>query len=197
MALEFYLKNIKDNQKEKIIWNASFFKEYLSLYDKKIIENNCAMERFMLQLLGLSLKKKENSNGSLIDFSHFCEIFKESINILNEIFNSNIFGIYLTNAFNITAPNFIKNLVFNGGPKINPGIVSIKDKGTLETIIKEFNQSFNKIGVFIDKKDVKVECIEEIKKIKHIYNNKKSLNEHEKTLKNTIKTYCWIEDIII
>ena len=195
LALEFYLKHMKDNNNEKEVWNTNFFKEHLSLYDKKIIENNCAMERFMLQILGLSLKKKENSNSSIVDFLHFCNVFKKSIDILNEIFNSNIFGIYLTNAFNITAPNFIKNLVFNGGPKINPGIVSIKDKDTLETTINEFNQSVNKIGVFIDKDDVIVECIEEIKKIKHIYNNKKSLNEQDNTLKNTIETFCWIEDI--
>ena len=152
------------------------------------------MERFMLQLLGLNLKKKENSNGSTIDFSHFYEILKKSIDILNNIFNSDIFGIYLTNAFNITAPNFIKNLVFNGGPKISPGIVSIKDKDTLETIIKDFNQSFNKIDIFVDKNDIMVECIEEIKKIKDIYNNKKSHNINDEILKKTIENYYWIEE---
>jgi hypothetical protein len=110
------------------------------------------------------------------------------------MFNSNIFGLYLKNAFNITAPNFIKNLVFNGGPKINPGVVSIKDKDKLEKTIIDFNQSFNKMDIFVDRHDVIIECIEEIKKIKRIDNNKKSQNKYDKTLKNTIETFAWIEE---
>ena len=35
--------------------------------------------------------------------------------------------------FNITVPNFFKNLIFNGGPKINEGIIDIKDIETLES----------------------------------------------------------------
>ena len=36
--------------------------------------------------------------------------------------------IYLKNKYNNTAPGFFKNLIFKGGPNINPGIVSIRDK---------------------------------------------------------------------
>ena len=195
LALEFHLKFIKDKENEEEVWNANFFKEHLSFNDKKIVENSCAMERFMLQLMGLNLKKrKESHDESFIDFLDYSEIFNKSIRVLDSMFNSNIFGLYLKNAFNITAPNFIKNLVFNGGPKINPGVVSIKDKDKLEKTIIDFNQSFNKMDIFVDRHDVIIECIEEIKKIKRIDNNKKSHNEYDKTLKNTIETFAWIEE---
>ncbi|MGB6590753.1 MAG: hypothetical protein WA323_07115 [Candidatus Nitrosopolaris sp.] len=48
-------------------------------------------------------------------------------------------AIYLKNSFNITALNFIKNLVFSGGPRAKPGIISIKDADTLESNIDSFN----------------------------------------------------------
>lgn len=37
--------------------------------------------------------------------------------------------------FNITAPNFFKNLIFNGGPKINENVVHIKNIEYLNQIL--------------------------------------------------------------
>jgi hypothetical protein len=43
--------------------------------------------------------------------------------------------IFLKNMFNISAPNFFKNLIFNGGPIIKRHIISIKDVETFESNI--------------------------------------------------------------
>ena len=66
----------------------------------------------------------------------------------------------------IPAPNFIKNLVFEGGPKINPRIVSIDDSTNLESHIENFNQNFSKLGITVEKFDVMVECTKELEKKK-------------------------------
>jgi hypothetical protein len=146
-------------------------KESLSQYDQRIVSNECAMERFMLQLLGLNLLcKKEDPNSYnaiiIIDFEHFSILFGKAIKIISDIFGSQISRNYLENSFNITAPNFIKNLVFEGGPKINPGIVSIKDSTMLEIYIESFNHNFSKLGISVAKSDVMIECIKELEKRK-------------------------------
>ena len=75
-------------------------------------------------------------------------------------------AIYLKNAFNITAPNFIKNLVFYGGPRAKPGVISIKDADTLESNIDSFNRNFSKVGITVEKHDVVIECREKLEKLK-------------------------------
>lgn len=159
-------------------WTSNFFKETLPKYDQRLITNQCAMERFILQLIGLNLRKGQDN---IIDFEHHSKLFRLATKILSEIFGSNIFGRYLQNAFNITATNFIKNLVFQGGPMINAGIISIGNTFTLELCIEKFNQSFSKLGIAVERTDVKIECIKELKKRaqreKHIQttNNKENI----------------------
>ena len=87
--------------------------------------NQCAMERLILQLLGLNLRKRD---GGTIDFEYHSMLFSKAMEIISDLFGSKISSTHLQNSFNITAPNFIKNLVFEGGPKINPRIVSIDDR---------------------------------------------------------------------
>ena len=142
-------------------WASDFFKETLPKYDQRLITNQCAMERFILQLIGLNLRKGQDK---IIDFEHHSKLFRLATKTLSEIFDSNIFGRYLQNAFNITATNFIKNLVFQGGPMINAGIISIGNTSTLELSIEKFNQSFSKLGITVERTDVKIECIKELKR---------------------------------
>ncbi|CAN5420617.1 hypothetical protein BH18THE2_BH18THE2_06520 [soil metagenome] len=157
-------------------WTSAFFKETLPKYDQRLIINRCAMERFIFQIIGLNLRKGQDN---IVDFEYHSELFRTATKILSEIFGSNIFGRYLQNSFNITATNFIKNLVFQGGPKINPGIVFIDESSTLEVCIEKFNQSFSKLGITVERSDVKTECIKELKrrvereKHNQIINNKK------------------------
>jgi very-short-patch-repair endonuclease len=160
-------------------WDSDFFKENLPKYDQRLITNQCAMERLILQLIGLNLRKGQDN---IIDFEHHSILFRTATKILSEIFGSNIFGRYLQNAFNITATNFIKNLVFQGGPKINAGIIFIDNSSTLELCIEKFNQSFSKLGITVERADVKIECIKELKrraqneKDVQVTNNKENLD---------------------
>jgi hypothetical protein len=155
-----------------------------------------------LQLLGLNLCKKEDPNAYnaiIIDFEHFSILFGKAIKIISDIFGSQISGNYLKNSFNITAPNFIKNLVFEGGPKINPGIVSIKDSTTLEIYIESFNRNFSKLGISVAKSDVRIECIKELEKrkkkmmmmTKTSTNNTDNDNQGD-NCKRVIEGYQWL-----
>ena len=72
MAIMFNSQQQFNNSKENN-WTTEYFKESLSQYDQRIVSNECAMERFMLQLLGLNLRKKEDPNANnaiIIDFEH-------------------------------------------------------------------------------------------------------------------------------
>jgi len=147
-------------------WTTSYFKDTLSNYDQRLVTNQCAMERLILQLLGLNLRKRDDVT---IDFEHHSMLFNKAMDIISNLFGSNTSSTYLQNSFNITAPNFIKNLVFEGGPKINPRIISINDSTNLEYNIENFNQNFSKLGVSVGRFDVMVECIKELEKKKKIY----------------------------
>lgn len=201
MAIKFNSQQQQFNSSREDNWTTNYFKESLSQYDQRIVSNECAMERFMLQLLGLNLRKKEDpkaNNAIIIDFEHFSILFGKAIKIISDIFGSQISGNYLKNSFNITAPNFIKNLVFEGGPKINPGIVSIKDSTTLEIYIESFNHNFSKLGISIAKSDVMIECIKELEKRKKMMmitntsrNNTDNDNQGD-NCKRVIEGYLWL-----
>jgi Protein of unknown function (DUF559) len=62
----------------------------------------------------------------------------------------NTAAIHLKNMYNITAPGFFKNLFFKGGPNLNPGVISIKDRFTLDSIINNFNKNFSSIGITVE-----------------------------------------------
>jgi hypothetical protein len=95
-------------------------------YDSILVQNQSALERFMLLLLGLNLKTGKNG---ILDFEHSAEVFGKGIQIIREIFGEQgeTAGIHLKNMFNVSAPGFFKNLVFFGGPNINPAIVLINN----------------------------------------------------------------------
>ena len=200
MAMTFNLQQQQFNNSKENNWTTDYFKESLSQYDQRIVSNQCAMERFMLQLLGLNLCKKEDPNANsaiIIDFEHFSILFGKAIKIISDIFGSQISGNYLKNSFIITAPNFIKNLVFEGGPKINPGIVSIKDSTTLEIYIESFNRNFSKLGISVAKSDVMIECIKELEKRKKMMMTKTSTNNTDNdnqgdNCKRVLEGYQWL-----
>ena len=77
-------------------------------------------------------------------------------------------GIHLKNMFNISAPGFFKNLIFQGGPNINLGIVKIKDIEMLKASIEDFNTHFAKFGITVDISDIKNECLGTLRKMDNI-----------------------------
>jgi very-short-patch-repair endonuclease len=50
-------------------------------------------------------------------------------------------------------------------PNINPEIVSIRDKSTLEAHIDNFNENFSKIGITVEPSEIKVECKSALRKL--------------------------------
>lgn len=151
-------------------WTGDYFKQILSVYDTRLVTNQCAMERIILYLLGLNVRDEndvgKNSVNNMIDFEYYYILFNRAMAILSELFEDQVAAIYLKNAFNITAPNFIKNLVFYGGPRAKPGVISIKDANTLESNIDSFNRNFSKVGITVEKLDVVIECREKLENMK-------------------------------
>jgi very-short-patch-repair endonuclease len=146
------------------MWSVDNFKESLARLHPKLVTNQCAMERLILLLLGLNLRKREE--GSL-DFEYSLTFLNRSIEILRGLFGEeegNMAAIHLKNMYNISAPGFFKNLIFNGGPNINPGIVSINDEGVLNCHIDNFNKSFSSIGITVERREIKSEIAATLKK---------------------------------
>jgi Protein of unknown function (DUF559) len=151
-------------------WTARYFKQILSVYDTRLVTNQCAMERMILYLLGLNVLDRQDAGknhvGNMIDFEYYYILFDKAMAIVSELFEDQVAAIYLKNSFNITAPNFIKNLLFVGGPRAKPGIISITDADTLESNIYSFNNNFSKVGISVERHDVMIECREELEKLK-------------------------------
>lgn len=139
-------------------WTADYFKLHLPDYDSILVRNQSALERFMLLILGLNLKISENG---ILDFEHSANVFGKGIYIIREIFGEQgeTAGIHLKNMFNVSAPGFFKNLVFFGGPNINPGIVSIDNLNLLKAYISEFNKHFSTYQVSVEESEVRDECL--------------------------------------
>jgi very-short-patch-repair endonuclease len=139
-------------------WTVEYFKAHLPDYDSTLVQNQSALERFMLLLLGLNLRTGEDG---ILDFEYSAKMFGKGIQIIREIFGEQgeTAGIHLKNMFNVSAPGFFKNLVFFGGPNINPGIVSINNLNLLKAHINEFNRHFSSFQVSVEESEVRDECL--------------------------------------
>jgi very-short-patch-repair endonuclease len=154
----------KELKNDEMRWSVDNFKESLTRLHPKLVTNQCAMEKLILLLLGLNLHKRED--GSL-DFEYSLNFLKKCIEILKGLFGEeegNMAAIHLKNMYNISAPGFFKNLIFNGGPNINQRIVSIKDEAVLNYHIDNFNKSFSSMGITVDRREIKSECNATLKK---------------------------------
>ncbi len=124
------------------------------------------MERLILLLLGLNLRKTQDDIN--LDFEYSSNLLKKGIEILRGIFGEeegDAAAIHLKNMYNITAPGFFKNLIFNGGPVIRPEVISIKDKLTLDSLVDNFNKNFSSIGLTVEHSEIKSECNEVLVKL--------------------------------
>ena len=175
-AIEFN-KKLNDES-----WSVEFFKESLSQYHPELVKNQCAIEKLILVSHGLNLKK--TSYGGNLDFEYSFNFFKKSLNLLKELFpeNGNMATIHLKNIFNESTSGFFKNLIFKGGPNINTGIVSIKDKDSLNFHINSFNRYLSELGITVEPVDIIQECKATLQK----------LNEKEKIEYNWLVE--WMDD---
>jgi very-short-patch-repair endonuclease len=151
-AIEFN-KELNDER-----WTADIFKESLKRFHLGLVSNQCAMERIILLLLGLDLRKTQD--GISLDFEYSSNLLKNGIEIIRSIFGGaqgDAAAIHLRNMYNISAPGFF-NLIFKGGPNLNPGVIKITDKFTLDSIVDNFNKSFSDLGITVESSEIKSEC---------------------------------------
>lgn len=85
--------------------------------------------------------------------------------------------------YNISAPGFFKNLVFNGGPNINPGIVSIENESSLNYHIDNFNTCFSHLGITVERRDIKSECAATLTKLSKIDDDSNKLSKYNWLIK--------------
>ncbi len=191
-------------------WSTSYFKEFLSQYDPTPVGNRCATERILFILLGLNLHLKKEPQ-STIDFEHYSMLFDKSIGIMKGLFGETA-EIELKNAYNITATNFMKNLIFYGKPLIaRIRIVWIKDYESIVFHINEFKKYFYRIGIYVEESEVKVECLGELDKIENILKERNKIKQQisqnqigegelrrfgwlERWIQDDIKCLHWLED---
>ena len=120
------------------------------------------MQTMMLMLLGLNFSASKDGTA---DFQKYAVLFGKATTILREFFGE-IATVELRNEFNITATNFLKNLVFYGRPRILPyRIIHIKNYGDVQGLVKIFNSNFSTFGITVVEDDLKIECQYEKKKI--------------------------------
>jgi hypothetical protein len=176
-------------------WNISYFKEFLSQYSPTPIGNRCAMERILFMLLGLNLCTKKDPQ-STIDFEHYSMLFEKSIGIMKGLFGEAA-EIELKNAYNITATNFVKNLIFYGKPLIaRIRLVWIKDYENIAFLINDFKKYFYKFRIYVEKSEVKVECLGELEKIESVLKErneiKQQINQNQ-IRESELKRFSWLE----
>ena len=155
------LYNEKINEGNKTI-TLTNFKNVLEKLNPELLNNECTLDKIILNLIGLHFHIDHNN---IIDFESSAKLLETYVSIMKELFptyssnqEKNDSEVFLKNMFNISAPNFFKNLIFNGGPRIKRHIISINDVETLESNIDCFNKHFEKLGIQVDPNDIKVEC---------------------------------------
>jgi len=163
IMLPLWAKEFNKNLGEEN-WSVDYFRQYLGKLHPDLLTCLCAMERLVLLLLGLNLRKRQDGN---LDFGYSVDLFRKNLVILKDLFGEEgeMASVHLKNMYNISAPGFFKNLIFKGGPKMNRRIISIKDKFTLDSHIDDFNKSFSSMGIIVSRSQIKSECIAAMNKL--------------------------------
>jgi very-short-patch-repair endonuclease len=173
---------------KEFAWQVDYFKQSLIQLHPKLVTNQCALERFMLLLVGLNLQKKEDGN---LDFEYTVDFLKKCIEILRGLFSQEAseVDVHIKNMYNISAPGFFKNLIFSGGPNIKPGIVSIESEVSLNYHIDAFNTIFSELGITVGRQDIKSECAATLAKL-----SKKDGYRNDNNNNNVLSKYKWLID---
>lgn len=120
------------------------------------------VEEIMLSAWGWAMRASEQDK-ECIDYEFAARNFQKAIDISSKILGENA-KLELINLLLISAPGFIKNLVFQGGPNINTGVVHISNSGQLIKNLDEFNYAFQRFGINVELNHVLDECNARLKK---------------------------------
>lgn len=164
--------------------NKNIFEEMVKEYDISVLKDKCLIELTLLHLFGLRFNIK---NDGRPDFEYYAEFFNNCLNIMKDLFGENG-SKSLTNNYNITAVNnlkniflkrttrildkytriFLKNKALNFNPNYNnKRIKPITNYTTFIDYLNDFNKFFNPFDIYVDKDDILFECHESYKKMKY------------------------------
>ena len=172
-----------DSKFEKEL-NKNTFEEIVKEKDPSMLKDKRLIELTLLHLLGLRFHIKNDGSP---DFEYYARFFSNCLNIMKDFFGEQG-ARSLTNTYNITAANNLKNIFLKRTTRMldkyptmflkhknlqyNPDYINRKIKRitNYETFIdylNEFNRFFNPVNIYILKDDIIFECQEAVKKMKY------------------------------
>lgn len=149
-------------------WNYERFRAYLSNVDPDFLKYPCHTERLLLRLMGLELT---TDNDGCVNFKSYFDFFMSGLDIMSKLYGD-LGRTYLINSFSVSVANFMKNLIFHGGPWVKPGLVIINSIKSLENHISKFNSYFSSIGITLEIDDLKSECKPRVERLDSISREK-------------------------
>ncbi len=109
------------------------------------------VDKLALNDFGLTLT---STGQNMIDFEAASKRLERWIGIEDELFKQPG-GQTIRNLLTLTAPNFIKNVVFLGGPRIMPGIIKLSSIEEVERLMYSFSTSMAKVEIYLDQEETK------------------------------------------
>lgn len=109
------------------------------------------VDKLALNDFGLTLT---SAGQGIIDFEAASKRLERWIYIEDELFKQPG-GQTIRNLLTLTAPNFIKNIVFLGGPSIMPGIIKLSSVEEVERLMNSFNINMAKVAIYLDQEETK------------------------------------------
>jgi len=112
-----------------------------------------AMDKLVLTDLGYSFKRV---NEHLLNYHEASERLSKMMKVMEELFGE--YGsTTVSNLFTLSAPNFIKNLLILGGPRVNPGLIEIKSYDEFLENVQVFSEEMQSCKVYLDLDELKNE----------------------------------------
>ncbi|MGC8568593.1 MAG: hypothetical protein ACP5LW_01130 [Nitrososphaeria archaeon] len=118
-----------------------------------ISRRQAAMDKLVLTDLGYFMG---SPGRGAIDYAQAADRLCAMREIMRELFGPEG-PVTVSNLFTLTAPNFIKNLLVLGGPRVSPGILSIESYEEFVENVQLFSEEMGRCGIYLDLEETKKE----------------------------------------
>ncbi|MFP3130059.1 MAG: hypothetical protein RXR51_00515 [Nitrososphaeria archaeon] len=133
--------------------NAGLITKIVERKIPQITKMHSAMDKLVLTDLGFSLV---NVNENILDYKKASERLCKMMNVMKTLFGTEG-PITVSNLFTLSAPNFIKNLLVLGGPRVKPGLIQIKSYMDFLENVQTFTEEMQSCNIFLDLDELKDE----------------------------------------